>query len=244
MNRNWLALVAAAGLSGCSMGSDGIWYVDLPLLVEECATTIDENITEAQAPEDVVDEEWVVTDDTTLSNGTFFMQVIESRGDQAFLVMGDEIFPGTVEKNTMTFTWESFVDDTHSETHTDSGYTFSSRIESTVTTNLVLNLNKETKNMDGTWSADRVTNQEYSEIDEWDDAGPYVGTGQINAQILFWLVGTASNEANEEDCDSDPCFVNVSEDCGASTSFEAIYTELREEGAYEALEDASQDPGV
>ena len=244
MNRNWLALATAVGLSACSQGSDGIWYVTLPLLVEECVTTIDENITDAQVPDEFVDEEWIVTDDTTVSDGTFFIQIIESRSDQAFLVMGNEIFPGTVEKDTMTFTWPSFVDDSHAETHADSGYTYSDRLESTVTTTISLALNKDTKNMEGTWENKRDTTSEFSEIDEWAPDGPYIYTGQINAQILGWLVGTASNEPDTEDCDTDPCFVNVVEACSASTSFSAVYTELREEGAYEALEDAEQNPGV
>ena len=77
MNRNCIALVAAVGLSACSNGSDGIWYVDLPVLVEECATTITENITDAQPPEEVVDEEWTFTDESTVSNGSFFIQIID-----------------------------------------------------------------------------------------------------------------------------------------------------------------------
>ena len=244
MNRNCIALVAAVGLSACSNGSDGIWYVDLPVLVEECATTITENITDAQPPEEVVDEEWTFTDESTVSNGSFFIQIIDSRSDQAFLVMGDEIFPSTVnEKETMTFEWQSFIDDTHTETHED-GYNYSERNETTLTTTIVLNLNKETKNMDGTWSETRATTLEYAETDEWETDGPYIYSGQINSQILTWLVGTASNEADSEDCDTEPCFVNVVEDCSSGASFTAVFTELDEEGAFEALEDAEQSTGV
>ena len=244
MTRSSLAFVAAIGLTACSTGSDGIWYVSLPMMVVECATTIDENITDAQPPEEVVDEEWVYTDESTVSDGSFFIQIIDSRSDQAFLVMGDEIFPSTVnEKETMTFEWQGFIDDSHTETHTD-GYTYSERDETMVTTTIVLNYNKDTKNMDGTWTETRATTLEYAESDEWDTDGPYVFSGQINSQILTWLVGTASNEADSEDCDTEPCYVNVVEDCSSGTSFTAVYTTLEEEGAFEALEDAEQSTGI
>jgi len=244
MNRNWLALVAAIGLSACSQGNDGIWYVTLPLVPEECEVTIVENITEANVAEEATDEEWVITDDTVVSDGTFFIQIIESRSEEAFLVMGNEIFPGTMEKETMSFSWESFVDETHSEAHAGGGYNYDYAIDSTVTTTIVLNLNKDTKNMDGTWGEQRDTVTEYGETDEWDDTDVMQGTGEMSSHILTWLVGTASNEFNTEDCDSDPCNIQVTEACSSSTSFSAVYTELHEEGAYEALEDAEQLPGV
>ncbi len=233
---------ASLVLSGCSSAFAGIWWVEQAVVTtgEDCTLTISDNFTEGQPPDDgTVTTDWTFSQTLDASPTGFFIEVLDGRGNQAFVVVNDEVYPATIDGGTLTATWTDFLDDLSSDSHV-SGYTYEANISITTTNTVTLTIDGGVGS--GSAAYDEHVDSTWSETDEWDAGTVGFGGGQTPAFLYLEGVGV-SNDSATEDCTSANCTLEVASDCSLSAAVTAHPVVAGDE-AYEGLEDAGQDPGI
>ncbi len=245
MNRTLVGALALAALSGCSQyENQGIFYFTLPVMTNaECSINYNENIVDSDPPvgaEPTTD--WVFDSEVTLSPSANFMQVFADRTGAAIVQIGNETYVGTEDKDVITVSWTGTTDDHETMTNSGADYSYTHDIVSTSLTTITLTRNKETKGFDGNWSSKTDRAESSVESDRW-DVDEVGNSGQINNAIFSDLEGTGSNGAEQDDCESDPCRVEVTESCSGSVGFTAQETNLSDD-AFEGVKSAGQPAGA
>lgn len=245
MNRIAIGAALALSLAACKYDKEGVYLVHLPAgddLI--CDTTISENITDSDPPDDgtTTPSEWVVTDDASTSDALLFAHIFENRSGEVILQWGTDVYLGTVDGGVITVEWTNENDSQHLEEYGDADYRYEMYDNTTLLNRITLTKNKDTKGYSGNWVTELTSTSTWMESDEWD---PYLGpyAGQINGAIFGYLVGSGSNTATQTDCDNNPCEMEVTNLCSGSGNFEMVETDLDPE-AYEAVEEAGQPAGV
>lgn len=243
-----LALSLVLGASACKYNKEGVYIAYLPLVDDLlCNDTISENITDSDPPDTTspTNTQWVYTDEATQSDAVVFVQIFESKDKNVIFQIADSTYVGTSDGGVITVEWVNSNDSVETAANGDAGYNYIETDSTSITNTITLTKNKESKGYTGTWKS--VVNQTIraEESDEWDAAAGYyyVTAGQINSLIFGWLTGSGSNSYDMVDCDSDPCFVEVTSICDGSFNFELVETDLDPE-AYEGVKNAGQPNGA
>jgi hypothetical protein len=236
--------VLLAMLPGCAMFSpqwEGVWFLDVPTLENaDCDPVIDENFDDAEVPEFDFDSDWTVIDETTLSNSAYFVEIVAGKGNQVFAILGDEVFPGTADKNLLQVSWTGTTDATYSEEH-DEGYEFSLDQLSETTTKMTL-VKGEKGLASGTYTIDTVASVAYAESDRWRPQD--VGLTYSQMPSSSYLTGDAPvNIANEANCANNDCELTIDQACSGEVQFAATFAGKYENGMFDTLKDAAQSPG-
>lgn len=239
-----LALIPTGLLvtTGCSVFTpqwEGVWFLDVPVMDEsECDPVVSENFTKAEEPVAGDDGPWTIIDEATLSNNAFFIEVLEGKQNKVFVVIDDEVYPGTQDKNTLTVTWKGSTDEEHAENHED-GYDFSRVVLSETETTITLT-RAEGGTATGKMSVLTSSSTEYSETDRWQ----VNRVGLSYSQLPNWLVGDAPvNIPDSVECAADLCTMSVEQECDGEVQFAATFAGRYENGMFTGISGASQSAG-
>ncbi len=237
------ALCAMTGCGGAGAW-EGIWFVQMPVVdATACSTDIDENYVDAFAPDGGdPDSPWTFSDETTLSDQAFFIQVLEGDNDAVFLIVDDVVYPGTVtDDQNMTVSWSGMLDDHSSQEHA-SGYLFDTDEVAEVSETMTF-VQGEDGNVTGQYSVASHTMFAWMESDRWkfDEVGVY---DSQTPSASYLAGGNPYNMSDLEDCNGDHCELTITTDCSGDIAFTASYAGLREGGMYASIEDATRDAGA
>ncbi len=248
MIRTLTAAALCLSLGACQYNKEGVFIAFLPQADDlVCNDSINENITDADPPDDITTTttSWIFEDESTESDAVVFIQIFESMDGNVVFQIADSTYIGSSDGGVITVEWENNNNSVETAVNADAGYSYTETDDTTVKNTITLTKNKDTKGYSGNWKTSVSTTISAQETDEWDAAAGYYyyTTGQINNLIFSWLVGGASNNYDMVDCDSDPCFVEVTSTCDGSFNFEVVETDLEPE-AYEGVKNAGQPNGV
>ena len=231
------------GGGGTSLGSSGgVWLLALGAASDGgSSATCNENFSDADCPDTPdppdPDPEWSGSSDADASPELFFVQILEGGGNNAFLIVDDEVFPGEIDGSNMVFQW------THSETadttsEHDSGYSFEMSSEDATRTRY--EFDRDGNTMSGRRIDTNTFSYDVSESDEWDggDVGFY--NGQINA--WSWLDGDSENDGDRDDCSGSTCSVTITSESAVEYSLTGSLTDYDDE-TYDLLRTVGQNPG-
>jgi hypothetical protein len=239
-----LSALALLGLSGCSVfGSkwEGIWFVQMPILQDDtCETTGDENFSNANIPdlEPVATGDWEYTEETTLSDYAFMVEVMKGKGGEVFVVFGNRVFPGTADGKTLTASWEGITDERFISEH-DAGYDYTESFTTHATESMTIT--KAGGAYTGEWKVDLTSVTEWIETDQWKQNAVGLTTGQMPS--AGYLDGREPvNTSDGEECTGD-CDLSFTTSCSGAVPLTAKFAGKYTEGLYGAVEDAVQDPG-
>ena len=228
MVRNALSVSALLALfSGCTYDGDGVYIVYLSPPGEEVQnTTYVENILDSDPDvDDTTTTDWIFSESEVQSDEVLFMQIFDDKSGAVIVTIQGEAYIGSVEKGVITVSWTGSHDTSYSESNASAEYAWTEVDITTTTNTLTLNKNKETNGYSGNWATNEVSHKEWIESDRWDEYA--VGTtGQIATYIQLELVGTGSNNADQDDCSSDPCSIVKDETTNSTRAFEAVETDL------------------
>ncbi|MCP4810269.1 MAG: hypothetical protein GY913_23910 [Proteobacteria bacterium] len=230
-------------LTGCK-DPTGIWLFELSTGDFACEDTISENYDDGSVPGGSTGtSDWTIEYDETVSPMLMFGQIAQHSSKEGVLVIGDEVYPGTLDGGIWTFAWTGEQSSTESETHTDGyGYTYDNVGTSTTTWTLDIAGDDAT----GQVAADINETHTWTEDDEWDPAE----NGQVRSNIpsTNYLVDDdgfpVESSAEESDCSSANCELSVQTICSGSTPISATWSGFLEEDAYEGVSTAGQDYGI
>jgi len=206
----------------------------------ESTSTCSENFNVAACPSDEgePETEWTTTQTESSSEFVIFAEIIEMPGKEVVLVIQDQIYPGTQEKNGYVFEWNNFGDTLNESSHS-SGYTMvTQQLESSTTT---LQLDFEGPDLVGTvYSQDDVL-LSWTETDVWDPELTELFWSQIPTDTYLEGVDGEfpTNHATEADCEEADCSLEVSSTSLSSTPIRAITTDAGPED-FDGLSDAQQ----
>ncbi|MEQ1505913.1 MAG: hypothetical protein ABMB14_27000 [Myxococcota bacterium] len=240
------APVFLVGLPGCMFFTpqwEGVWFVDAPSLdVSACDPVVsNENFDDAEVPDAATGGDWTIVDNLTLSDEAYFLQVLNGKGNQVFVVIGDEVFPGTQTKDQLTVTWTRSTVGDYSETHVD-GYDFAVVTDTTVDQTITLT---KTENglAKGTTDYTSTSTLAYTESDRWKSAQTGVGYSQMPSISYLTGVGAVNLPDNRE-CADDDCVLTVTTACDGASDFTATFSGEYDNGMWAGIEDASQPAGA
>ncbi len=238
-----LGLSMLVGASACQYNKEGVFIAFIPAdNALECDTTISENITDSDPPDTIAGTtDWTYSETDVSSDAVVFIQIFEDKGGNILIDISGSIYVGTSDGGVITASWTNQVDSNETISHVD-GYSYSESDVTTVVQTVTLTQNKDTKGYSGVWATTVTSKVSGTEQDEWDmTVGPYAG--DINNFIFSYLYGSGSNSPDMVDCDSNPCFVEVTNNCSGSFNFEVRETDLEPE-AYEGIKNSGQPSGV
>lgn len=242
----FLLAPAVLGSSGCaSMFTpqwEGVWLFEVPAIDEgDCLPAVTENFTDAEVPELVLNDEWVYVDDLTLSNSAYFVEILAGKAGQVFVVVGDEVYPGTQDKKSLSVSWDASTDSTHSETH-ESGYTYS-RDELTSWTTTISLIKSDNGVASGQLEIASTSSVDYAETDKWKENQSGIFYSQVPS--TGYLTGTDPvNLPDSAECAADSCTLSIDTACSGDTQFTATFAGKYENGMFTGIEDAGQSAGA
>ncbi|HJN75359.1 MAG TPA: hypothetical protein QGF58_15630 [Myxococcota bacterium] len=229
-------------LTGCK-DPTGIWLFQLESGDIECTDTVTENYTDGSATDTTTTGDWTIVESESMSPSLVFGQIVKHSRNEGVLVIGDFVFPGTLEGGIWTFTWTGEETTSDSETHAD-GYTYTRDVLGTSTTTWTLTVSGD--NAEGTGSTDTDETRSWTETDEWDTLEVGVDTSKVpSPNYLEDEDGfPVLNEPEESDCSSGRCELSAQSVCSGSAPFSAVWAGFLEEDAYNGVSRARQDPGT
>lgn len=241
----FLLAPAVAGSSGCTMFTpqwEGVWLFEVPAIDQaDCLPAVSENFTDAEVPEILLDGEWVIVDDLTLSNSAYFVEVLAGKAGEVFMVVGDSVYPGTQDKKSLSVSWDASTDDTHSETH-DSGYSYA-RSELTTWTTTISLIKSDNGVASGQLEIASASNVAYTETDKWKENQSGIFYSQLPSSS--YLTGTDPvNLADTVECAADNCELDIDTACSGDTQFTATFAGKYENGMFTGVADAGQSAGA
>ncbi len=231
--------------TGCDGKFAGLWWVEQSFTSfsdVDCAAEIGENFTDASPPDDATGTTttWIYDFTQDLSADGYFIEILEGKGATAFVVVEDFVYPATITDGVIHAEWLNYDDTNDVQTHS-SGYEYSAITSAEVLT-VIDFAPGEAGALTGTVSVTTVNESVWKETDNWDSVASGLPSGQIPAYLYLDGTGVA-NEPDASQCTSEPCELSVNETC----SFLADVTAESVEGsdaAYDAIENAGQNPGV
>lgn len=242
-----LILLAACGADDPT----GIWLFQSPLSEVEstCDTTHGENYVYGQWPEDddgSIQSDWTYTEENSFGDELAFAQIETMGKDEAIILLGDTVVPGTWDKNNQqwVFTWADEQSSEDGEAHS-AGYSFLLEEQSSATLELRFGV-IEPGYARGQISNSSVGRTTWTETDVWDAATVGVSYSQIPSTT--YLEGTdesvtsVDNAPTSSDCEDSECNLWFQTTCAQDDDFTATLTGYEEDGTFDYLQYASQ-PG-
>lgn len=231
--------------SGCGVFSpdwEGVWFLEIPVMdASDCAFSGDENFEDADLLE--IEEgvgPWTYTIESTRSNSASFIEVLNGKAGEVFVVIGDEVYPGLAEKKILQVEWTSLVDDLDAQEHED-GYLYSHSQESTVDEKLVL-VDPKGGQATGTMQVTSSSVDEWYETDRW--RLNQIGIGYSQMPSTNWLTGSRStNSLDASECADDDCHLRIESSCDGRVDLEASFAGKYENGMFAGIGDAGQEAG-
>ncbi|MEZ4237074.1 MAG: hypothetical protein R3F59_13155 [Myxococcota bacterium] len=157
-----------------------------------------------------------------------------------FVVLGDQVYPGTADKNLLQVSWTNSTDSTYSQEH-DAGYDFSVDLLSETDTTITLTKGEKGA-ATGTFTVDTVSSLEYAESDRWRPAD--VGVAGTQLPSTYYLVGDQPfNVPNSADCADNDCKLTVDTSCTGDVTFAATFAGKYENGMFGPVNGAAQSAG-
>lgn len=241
------ALALALVLAGCGSDPSGIWLLDFPVHDQdpECANQTGENFFYGQWPieDDATSTDWTYEQTITYADELSFAQIETTADDEAILILGDTVVPGSWNKKSKkwSFTWTEDTSESSSETHS-AGYTFSEWDDNSSVLEISFKL-ADDDHADGTSSASTVSRTTWTETDVWDAATTGVSYGQTPSSSYLESsdgLGTAiENTSSAADCEDATCTLWLQTSCTLNDTFSAVRTDFEEEAAYQDLADVT-----
>lgn len=232
MNRAlvWLPLLVACN------GYQGQFLLTVPTMTTTATTeeVTEENFVGAQPiqddPTDPTPTEWTSTDETTYSPTLYVVEITNVEGGDALLVMGNTVFPGTVDGGVYTFTWTNFEESNETNTHT-SGYHVG-RVESDSVTNTI---HFDPHERTGDLTFEQSNELSLFESDEFDYAS--IGASDLY-EVRYYLEttdgGYVSNDSDTVECSDADCKLTIVSTVSSTGAFTA------QEVAHDGFTGASQ----
>lgn len=220
----------------------GVWLLQVPWSDPDasgCTEGFDHNFPGAYRPDD---GPWTETETADRSDALYFVQVERLGEDEAIMLLGRDILPGTGSGDSWTFSWVEHDDTLHLEEHED-GYQYKEEEDRTNT--VTLNLSFSGSTASGTWDGATDIERSWEESDEWVES---VGRTVGEIPAADWLVyddGDAEGipEANlrtESDCDGSRCTMSWVQSCAGSSDVSLRRTTYEDEDIYDLLEEVTQ----
>lgn len=232
--------------SGCGMFApkwEGVWFVEVPVMdPSACVVSADENFDDAELFEpDVATGPWTYVSESASSQGAFFVEVLNGKDGEVFVVVGDEVYPGTADKKLLQVEWTGSTDDLSSQEH-EEGYLYSQSVVAEVLEKLTL-VNPTAGQATGTMQVTSTSVQEWYETDRW--RFNQIGISYSQMPSTSWLTGNrASNLLDSLECADDDCHLRVETSCDGQIDLTASFAGKYENGMFSGIEDAGQDPGA
>jgi len=201
----------------------------------------------AHAP-DATDNEslWVSSESVAESDGLTFLQVIESPDGQAVLVVGDVAYPGVVEDDVWTFSWQRSETWSETEAYSDEyRYDMTEVHERAETYRLTFAGDA----MIGTLEVREVVSTVWHETDTWGEdvsraagvipAGSYLVTDDEDGEEV-----AVKNSRSEEECTTSTCELQVETVCSSSQALTGTRTGWLTGQDFEGLTEIGQESGL
>lgn len=225
-------------------GNGGVWLLALGSASDGGgAATCDENFNEADCPDlpdpPDPDPEWTGEVDNDASPELFFVQILEGGGDDAFLIVDDEVYPGEISSNTMTFSWTHSVSSDTASEH-DSGYRY--EFSTSSSTRTVYEFDRDGSSLTGRRIDTTTSELNVSETDEWDGNDVGYGWGLIDNDVDVELTGNTTNLDDEDECAGGTCEVTITSELAVEYSLTGSLTDYDDE-TYDLLRQVGQTAG-
>lgn len=225
-------------------GIDGIWLLQLAYAEDDgCDTAINHNFQDSY---ELGDGPWTETWLRDHSDALLLAQVAQLDSENAVLVIGTQVWPGTGADGKWTFTWTATDSVQYGNEH-DEGYVYGETIERTDVNTLTLTVDGDAAS--GKWEASLDETISYSESDLW-DVQVGLGVGEIPSdQYLGFSVGDnddipRTNTIDDSECSDSRCTLDVQTTCSGESSVKATRTGYLDQGAYDQLEDVARPYGT
>ncbi len=247
---------ADASEDGGSDGSDGdetaeedllqgVWLLQVPWVDSDgsgCTEGLDHNFPGAYEPGD---GPWDESDTADRSDALYFVQIERLGDDEAIMLLGRDILPGTGSGDSWTFEWEEHDGTLHLEEHED-GYLYKEELDFVNTVTLALSFDGSTAS--GTWSGATDIERIWEESDEWVESVGRPGGEIPVGDYLVYDDGPTEGipEANlrtESDCEGTRCTLNWVQSCAGSADVALSRTTYEDEDVYDLLEEVTQPYG-
>lgn len=243
MRSNWMMLALAATLgTGCA-GTNGVYtFFVYPGAGQDPTVEVQHNYLGAFVPDDD-DDEWTITETEDGSPQVFFGEIFDVAGeDSKVLVAQDQVLFGNKVDGNWVFEWAAFETDETVETH-DTGYSFSHLEDLEMVTTLTVDLSGRTGT--GTFETRIIDIDDYAETDTWDqgDVGRFNGATPAANYLVDDDGSSVRNEADETDCEADPCTLVVTRTVQISGDLEVRQTNAGR-GDFDGIDQASNPLGV
>ena len=248
----------ASMTTGCGMfGGDieGIWLFYLTAVTEdsECEDSVDHNHEDAELREEQDDSDWEINESSELSDSIVVGQVVLSDKKNGVLFINGAAYPGTGEKGAWTFKWEGTENTEYEEIYegADYEYSYEAAIAATQTITMNVDGSAATGNVKGDYSSE----QEWKEVDEWDD----MDCPQCGQQIPFGSyldvegdggpggkpTTVAAYNSVDEECNGGECELKVDTTCPSVTQpMQATFLGYDDPAAYDGVEEDGQPYGA
>ncbi len=241
MNKSALLLpLIALGLSAGCASPDGVWYFEFgETEISDQDSDCSENFNEASCYSDATgSSSWDYEESGEVSPMSRFGEIVDGPNGDSYLIIGDEVYVGDRVGGGFVFEWEHF-DRTEEEASHDSGYRLTHESDSTSITRLILNRSGDT--MTGVVETETTLDNQWTETDRWYSSGDAPYYGEIGNKVS--LDGYDSNYADDTDCSSEPCRVEVETTLVSQTPVLAFQTGA-DSDAFDGLQYAGQNEGV
>ncbi len=239
-------IMGAALMFGCKdNGKEQLWFFTASPASEPVANlSVSHNFTDGSVPDDFDSADWIIADDQLTSDAMFTGQLVEIEGDEAhgaLLIIGGEVFPGVEDaEGGWIFSWEGFDNNQSVESH-ESGYSFTTRFDGTVSTTITWSIDKKTKIASGEIVTSSDDTTAWTESDMFDAA--VVG---IYPQIPSWayliddMGYPIENAPGVSNCSTEPCSLELISTSAQNMTFTAVQTDYSDEDVYGSVQDAGQ----
>ncbi|MCB9675623.1 MAG: hypothetical protein H6737_10930 [Alphaproteobacteria bacterium] len=230
MRKALLALVTFT-VTGCDvLGGgplEGVWMFEAPSPEANCNTAWSTNLRSASIGGQG-NNAWSDIDEHEQSLDIFFARISHGRADDAVMVVGDDVIPGSkIDGDTWEFTYVATLMDRDGRTH-NSGYAYEEVVDNEI--NTVYTITRENNRwLSGTANFDSRFTETWTETDRWNDTQ----TGLYYGEIPAYEVGATDNYATENDCLDRDCFITRETRCENSVGLVGTWTGLDGEGQFE-----------
>lgn len=236
-------ILLSAATSACGPSPEHVWLVTMgEVTTTDSQATCDENLDAATCPETGGGEEspWTVTTTREASPGAMFVEILDLPGGEKALVVDGEIYVGTKDSGTWTFSWDNFEDSSEEQRH-ESGYVYRESTYQSRTTTFELEI--DGKNATGTMITEINVEQTVAESDSWisDQVGLF--TGQLFDDAPVFLDGDRVNYNDVNECGGGECYITATVSARREASLVGYRTDA-DHDAYEGVSDAWQSEGA
>jgi len=220
----------------------GVWLLQVPWTDPAdgaCTEGLNHNFPGAYEADD---GPWSETDSADRSDAMYFVQIERLGDEEALMLLGREILPGTGDGDSWTFSWEETDDTLELEEHED-GYSF--REERSFSNSITLSLTFDDSTASGTWDGATTETLSWEESDEWvDTVGRSSGVIPVGDYLVYDdgdVEGIPeSNRRTESDCEEARCSLTWQQSCSGSESVSLRRTSYEDEDVYDLLEEVVQ----